>query len=346
MLSKENARRMLEAGEVDPRPFKLQWTDGERRRGAPSVDFYIDLDWNETTRQFAAVFAPVATPKKVDAAIREAEAYVSQSKNRFPLVLLPHISDETSDRLLSAGISGLDFSGNVVISAGDWLVVRTGNSNRFPSSQPIKNVYEGKSALVGRVLLRRPSFDMVRDVREEIERRGASIAMGTVSKVLSALEEDLIIRKNGGIRLIQPDQLLDQLSAHYTLPTVTKRLEGKAVPGSSFFAILTRAADQAGVRVVGQSEVRHVVAPTSQASTTLYVSRLGDWIHSVPFEETPRFANVIFLETPSNEVFFDATVDDNLPWCSALQTYLELMRGGKREREAASQIREQILGKT
>jgi hypothetical protein len=57
-------------------------------------------------------------------------------------------------------------------------------------------------------------------------------------------------------------------------------------------------------------------------------------------EETSRFPNVEFLECDEDFVYFDAR--DNLA-ASPVQTYLELMRGDKREQETAEQVREAIL---
>jgi hypothetical protein len=57
-------------------------------------------------------------------------------------------------------------------------------------------------------------------------------------------------------------------------------------------------------------------------------------------EETSRFPNVEFLETDDDFIYFDAR--DNLA-ASPVQTYLELMRGDKRERETAEQVRKALL---
>ena len=57
-------------------------------------------------------------------------------------------------------------------------------------------------------------------------------------------------------------------------------------------------------------------------------------------EETSRFPNVELLETDEDFVYFDAR--DNLA-ASPVQTYLELMRGDKREQETAEQVRKAIL---
>lgn len=73
------------------------------------------------------------------------------------------------------------------------------------------------------------------------------------------------------------------------------------------------------------------------------MSRLGEWLNELPFVETDRFANVEFAEVNDEEVFFDRERREGFRWCSKLQIYLELMTGSKRERDAASQIREDLL---
>ena len=67
------------------------------------------------------------------------------------------------------------------------------------------------------------------------------------------------------------------------------------------------------------------------------------WLDGLPFQGTDRFANVEFVEVADAAAFFDPTIRDGLPWCSALQVYLELVGGGKRERDAAAQLRGDLL---
>lgn len=344
MLAKVEARRRLYEGAIKPEPLKLTAVlDGKTVDGG-RADFIIELDWKGTRRRFIATYAAVATPRKLDAAIREAKSLASEHPDNHPMVLVPYISEATATRLREEEISGLDFSGNIaIVIPGEWLVLQTGQPNKYPSNQPIKNVYEGKSALVGRVLLRKPHFSMVKGVRAEILHRGGSISMGTVSKVLSTLEEDLIVQKQSGIRLIQPESLLDRLAQNYRAPNVKRRIVGKIMSDESFPDALLKVTADSNVRLVGRSEGMYVLSPRDTEMTTVYVSRLGDWIGAVPFQEADRFATVEFAEVDDESVFFDGEARDGFPWCSRLQIYMELMQGGKRERDAAAQLRPDIL---
>ena len=66
----------------------------------------------------------------------------------------------------------------------------------------------------------------------------------------------------------------------------------------------------------------------------------GESALGTELEETSRFANIELLETDENFVYFDAR-DDLV--ASPVQTYLELMQGGKREQETAEQLRKTML---
>lgn len=265
MLSEREARDILERGRVTPTPFRL---DVVNDKGPGAADFLIDLTWKKRTKGFVAEYKPLATPKMVETSIREAKNHAAVHPGRLPMIVVPYISEETAERLVEEEVSGLDLSGNVVVVVpGEWFVFLTGMPNQFPSSQSIKNVYQGKSSLVGRVLLTRPEYDLVKDVREEIKSRGGSISMGTVSKVLKALEADLIVHKNGGVRLIQPDRLLDRLARHYRRPEIMRRRVGKASLTTAFYESILRQAAGAGVRVAGRSESLYAIAPTTGAPT-------------------------------------------------------------------------------
>jgi hypothetical protein len=83
-------------------------------------------------------------------------------------------------------------------------------------------------SLAARVFLLRPRYQAVGEIRDEILSRGGKLALSTVSKVLARMEEDLIVsRDKGGIRLVQPQKLLDVLVRQYEPPKISQRISGK-----------------------------------------------------------------------------------------------------------------------
>ncbi len=76
------------------------------------------------------------------------------------------------------------------------------------------------------LLLTAARFTSVQEILAEVNRRnlfvqladGLAMSMGTVSKALEQLEDELIVGRNAEIRLLQADILLEQLQQNYEPP--------------------------------------------------------------------------------------------------------------------------------
>jgi hypothetical protein len=64
---------------------------------------------------------------------------------------------------------------------------------------------------------------------------------------------------------------------------------------------------------------------------------------SIDVEETDRFANVELLRSDDDRVYFDTRDEDEQPFASPIQVWLELAAGDKRQKDAAEQVRRGIL---
>jgi hypothetical protein len=134
------------------------------------------------------------------------------------------------DTLLAAGVSRIDLCGNGVVTVpGELLVYRSGRRNRFKEEPSIRAPYSRDTSLVARSLLLEPTFDAVGDIQAFVASRGGSLTIGTASKALKQLEEDLVIERaeSPSVRLLQADRLLDQLAANYRPPKILRKWTGK-----------------------------------------------------------------------------------------------------------------------
>ncbi|MCC6980217.1 MAG: site-specific integrase [Candidatus Melainabacteria bacterium] len=104
--------------------------------------------------------------------------------NIRPLVVVPWLSEDQLLSLEKRRISGVDLCGNGVLVAPGLSVFRTGTRNKFPASRPLKRVYDGTSALVGRVFLLKPEYNSVSEIREEVLARGGTITLSTVLRAV------------------------------------------------------------------------------------------------------------------------------------------------------------------
>lgn len=208
--------------------------------------------------------------------------------------------------------------------------------------------YWGKSALVGRVLLSRPRFETITEVQLEIKRRRGSLSLGQVSKVLSALDKDLVVRKGtDGVKLIQPERLLDSLTESYNPPDTIQEASLKARPGSAILEQLLKEAKRARASIAGFEPGRHAIGPQPGQRLLVYVEPRGfrGVLDASGAEPSGRFPNLMIRAVKEPWTFFDPQEDGGFMWCSPLETYLQLMQGGKRAQDIALQFRDDILKK-
>ena len=314
--------------------------------GQKAADLVITFEWENQRRKFVVEFKGQSAPSYLAGAIEQVRSYTAANPDLLPLVIVPYLGPRSLERLIAAGVSGLDLCGNGVINIpGEWFVFRTGEKNRFPSSLPIKNIYRGASSIVARVFLLQPTYQSVNEIREEILKRKADVSLSTVSKVLKALQEDLIISRNNRISLLQPERLLEQLQNSYRRQWTKPRLQGKINNFGEFLRTAAQVADSNKACIARRSQTPYVVLPSSNEITSLYVSSSAPFLKEFRFEETGRFPNVEFLETDDPTVYFDRREIGPIPIISPVQAYLELSKGGKREQEAADPLRADILAR-
>jgi hypothetical protein len=191
--------------------------------------------------------------------------------------------------------------------------------------------------------MRPAGFASVTEIYEEVKRRGGEITLPTVSKALKALEEELLVGRDEKIRLLDPGRLLDMLEQSYRRPPGRRRLRGKFAAGRpGGLAALAANADVNNMRVVGDDPTRYALMPGGEQSIVVYTPSIETALRGVEFTETTRFPDVELVETDDQTVYFDRRLEDGFYWTSPLETYLALRAGGKRERETAEQMREEI----
>lgn len=345
----------LRRGKVSLPPLNFRFLDSKLEiDGNRRVDALIEASWQDKTACFVLECKSLSTPKTFRDGLNQLNS-LSLPEGYQPLLMMPFLRDEQLKELEREGISGIDLCGNgVVIVPGLYSVMRSGGKNRFPSSAPIKNIYRKNSSMVGRAFLARPSYEAVQDIRLEINRRNLLIdrwnkkpmGLSTVSKVLKTLEEDLIVSRNNVIRLLQPDKLLEKLSDNYTPPKITARIRLK-IPEQNR-TIRETILDQAEERglpltAAGVSSVGRYAVMQRGDLLSVYCPRVELLIKPTLGSQTERFPNLELIETEDETVYFDSRQDDNFPWASPVQVYLELMIGDKRDREIAEQVKLYIL---
>lgn len=315
-------------------------------------DLIVDIEWEAKGFRFVAEIKAVTTPKLLEEAIAQLSSYLALFKSIGsdetwnPMIVTPYLGEKQIERLIESSVSGIDLSGNaILIVPGNLFVCKTGNANRFPSSAPIKNVYRGNSSIVARVMLVKPKYGSVNDVLDELIQRGGRTSLGTVSKVLKALEEDFLISRNKLVRLIDATTLLNNLRQNYQPPRVTRRTIGRVDDLAATLDKIAESCRQSNLLCAVNEPRRYAVFPSVGAPVQIYTEYNKKALGETDFEETERFANIELIETVDPWVYFDRQWElaDGVYYTSPLQTYLDLTIGGKREQDAAEQIAGRLL---
>lgn len=352
--TESEVRAWLEDGRLTlpPLRFKLRKIQPKYSESRP-WDFEIEARWNDQAAVFAVEYKSLFTPKAFDQALNQCRS-ATVPKNCYPLLMLPYLRSSQLEELESSGISGVDWCGNGVVIVADRLrVFRSGGRNQFATYSPIKNIYRKNTSMVARVFLASAPFASVGEILAEVIRRDVlaeatgktPVTMGTVSKALKQLEDDLIIERGENVRLLQADKLLDQLQQNYEAPrTKPIRLKVECAFDQLPRLLSTKIEKRAAPLVVtGLSSVGRYATMQREEILSLYCPDARRIQSLLAGRETDRFPNVELIETGEQPLYFDAQQEAGFYWASPVQTYLELMRGDKRDRETADQVRDYIL---
>lgn len=361
MLSEQKAVEKLKSGNFEFPPFQMRleevlsantksnvklFLEGEiDAEELLKADWILELEWENEKKRFLVEYKSVGTPKKLEQGIAQLKNYADKLSGKNVLLMAPFLSEDNLERIRKEGLNAIDFSGNGIINVpGDWFVYRTGNENKYPTSAPIKNVYQGKSSLVGRVFFAEQEFEKVKEVKGKIEECGGEISLSTVSKVLKQMDEDMVIKKGDTIELIRPEVMLDNLSKNYDPPKVIQSLEVK-IPESYVLGRLVRGFYNKELQYAAGGETYYGNLTESQVKEILYFSNLEPILNLNFYEKEEKFPNFEFREVRDQRLYFNTQLDGAIqfPRCSPVQTYLDLMKGGKREMETARRIRDDII---
>lgn len=149
-------------------------------------------------------------------------------------IAAPSLSPQSQAFCIENGIGFFDLAGNIFISLpGSFTLQRTGMRDRSiePSTPPgpDMNVFSGRASRVLRVLLEKAREWSVKGIADELASESQRVAaavpewkldlrisMGTVSKAVASLEEQLWIRRPGTkIVVPEPARLLRQWAQKY-----------------------------------------------------------------------------------------------------------------------------------
>ena len=286
-----------------------------------------------------------STPLAVQSAVAQARALAKGDE--LPMILVPYLSPERMVELEREGVSGIDLCGNgVVIVPGQLYLSRSGQPNLYPESRPLINPYRGRSSMAVRMVLSRRRWETLKDLAEAVAKAGCGLSLSQVSKAVQALQEDLIVSKReGGITLLDPVRLLDRIGDAWRKPELSGTRLLRLPSGMDWSRAL---GSVSGLRwaVTGESSARNYTALGEGGPLRVAVDDLAKAAGALAGEAevVPAFADIELRETDDPGTYFQVEADaSGRRWASRIQCWLELQSGDARQKQAAGEVRAQIL---
>lgn len=334
-------------------PVRLSVLEQQPRTRPRSFDAVVEVRWGSIRETYGVEIKTQSQPRVLDQAMAQAKMQ-AQANDVRPMIFLPYLSEESLRRLEASDVSGIDLCGNALILGTTFRVWRSGQPNRFRESRPIANPYQGDSSVFARCFLLQNRFESLSALREfalsryrtRPDQEGGVLQLGTASKVVQALLDELILAKDrDAITLIDPKRLLSNLQLKYRRPASTT-LVGKTPFGSEeVWDQLESWSERTGGRYVatGAASAKRWGVLFGQDRPRFYVEDLQSASEALQVAVGPAFANVELVEEKKGLVYFDSLQDGAAHWASMIQTWLELAQAGPREREAAETLYRRML---
>lgn len=345
-VSHDQMIRRLRPKAVLLAPLVIRRVIGPSRNGS-EADARLEVGMPGETRGHVFIIETKSrsTPEAIQAAAAQAKHHARAGE--WPMIQVPYLGPERLAELERDGVSGVDLCGNgIVIVPGRFYVVRTGQPNRYPDSRAVSNPFRGRAAIVGRALLTHPSWPTLGRLAHWINESGVTLSLAQASKAMRAFEEEALVSRMGFIRLREPLRMLDGLGAAWRRPTIRARLAVRCGGDLARWSAALSADGALRWAVSGESSASRYVAFAQGGPRRLAVSdlsRAASLLGGVA-EPIVNFADVELLETDEPGYYFDLAKDGaGTRWASRVQAWIELQAGDARQRDAAGELREQIL---
>jgi DNA-binding HxlR family transcriptional regulator len=282
-------------------------------------------------------------------------------------VLAPTLSPQTQAYAIANGIDFLDLAGNISIQVpGKFTLQRLGRRSQEPTraynSLRTMNVFSGRSSRVLRVLLELPKAWSLTGIFKELAAETArvktvtrqsvefKISQGSISKVLSSLEEQLWVRRQGAAVIVpEPRRRLTEWAEKYRERYRWRLRSSFELPNPYGNKVNQISAGLA-------EEIKAPYAFTGAAAASLVapfveLDRVDIFLASA--ESNARLRKLAkresagpklrFIEPYDAGVFLYCGKESNIPIVSNVQAYLDLYARGGRDLKQADYLLSNVI---
>ncbi len=314
------------------------------------IDFRVDFEVGGSKHILLGEVKTSGSPRTARHAIDQLISYQSRQAAKHGtwdpalIFVAPYLSPQVRQICRDFEVNYCDLFGNARLVLPGLYIDREVAETPPAEKRDLKSLFKPKSARVLRYLLR-PDQEP-RRLSEIAE--ATQVSIGQVHKLKTALlERDWIEETPEGIVVRNPDQLLDAWRSD-NAPSGTRRGYYTTLHGSPLEEAVEAAVRTARphAALAGRSAANWHAPWIVAGPVELHADRGGaeTLVRALALEPAPKGPNVWITVLEDDGALMDAVeVRSGLRATSLVQTYLDLYRGGERDREAADHLRAQRL---
>ena len=334
------------------RDVKAQPKDG--------FDVEFQLDSGQRSILVYGEIKPAASPKLLEQLVPWIRRVRSLRKDAAFALICPVLAPRSQAYCIENGIDFLDLVGNVSINVpGAFTLQRLGMRGEpratTGNQPPATNVFSGRSSRILRVLLQHLKPWTLTEIASELQaesnrvnrefstkKLSFSISLGTISKALSSLEEQLWIRRQNSVVLLpEPRRLLLEWADKYK-ERFRRRLRSSFETSNPLGKIPCEI--NAGLRSLLTTPYVFTGAAAATDAPFIDLDRIDIFLlpnqddaklpelSQRPAQEAPKLR---FIYPYDEGVFLYAKRDSLFPRVSNIQAYLDLYARGGRDLKQA-----------
>jgi hypothetical protein len=347
-----------QVAESDGLPFDVKF---ELRSGDARVLVYGEIKSGFTPKQLADLKPWIQRLEGI-------------KKEAIFAVIAPALSIQAQNYCLENEINFLDLAGNISINVpGKFVLQRTGMRDRNPKSSDQKsyreaNIFSGRFSRIVRVLLENPKTWTLTEIAAELDLQSTSnpilsrssggpseskdfrISLGSISKALTSLEEQLLIRRrNSAVLVPEPQRLLNAWAEKYRERYRWRllqsfRLRKPIAKNLQDLADILQKKNIGPFAVTGPAAAS-IIAPFIDVGTIdIFLPALS---FARPILETMKASidgpEIRFVEPYDFGVLLYSSVIKDIPVVSNIQAYLDLYARGGRDQKQATYLFENAI---
>jgi hypothetical protein len=342
---------------AENRPFDVRF---DLESGANKVRVYAEIKQAISPRQLETIAPWIARLKAIE-------------KDAAFAIVSPSLSQQAQAFCIEAGIDFLDLAGNISINVpGKFVLQRTGQRSKdfIQSAEGPRevNVFSGRFSRILRVLLQNPRSWTLSEIALELERESRDnavvsgivkelnssntfvVSLGTISKALRTLEDQLWVRRRGTSVLVpEPKRLLVAWATKYR-ERYRSRLRSTVTYPNPFGKDLASISNALGSISLGPFAFTGPAAATLRApfidldtvDAYLPSPKQTEKLNDLPNRKVDG-PMLRFLDPYDLGVFMYAKRYEGIPTVSDVQAYLDLAARGGRDQKQADYLFENAI---